>query len=150
MIKTCGICGHIGELTWRDGNYYCAMCGSRVEETQPAAKPQSAVHQQVSNAECPICKNSVNNVYQNGKYRCGMCGTWFELVQPAYEPRQNTYNTYSSNTRVRGPYYDELMKTKNKNFRLGVLFVFLFWPASIYFFYKYNKAKNELKAYSRY
>ena len=40
MIKKCNICGHTGELTWRDGKYYCAMCGTEIAETDPVVQPQ--------------------------------------------------------------------------------------------------------------
>ena len=154
MVKTCGICGHVGELAWRDGKYYCAMCGSEVVETQPVAQAQSVNNAYVSNAECPICKNSTNNTFQGGKYHCAMCGTWFELRQPAYEHQNNSYSSYSNNngasSYLRMQRYNELKKEKGKNFWLGVLFVFLFWPVSIYFFYKYNKVKKEMQRYKTY
>ena len=35
MNKICPICGHSGEVTWRDGKYYCAMCGHEIDETTP-------------------------------------------------------------------------------------------------------------------
>jgi len=154
MVKICGICGHKGELTWRDGKYYCAMCGSEIADTQPVVQPQSTNNAYVSNAECPICKNAANNTYQNGKYHCAMCGTWFELRQPTYEPQHNTYNSYSGNysgsAYLRSQRYNDLKKEKSKNFGLGVLFIFLFWPVSIYFFYKYYKVKKEMQGYRSY
>jgi transcription initiation factor TFIIIB Brf1 subunit/transcription initiation factor TFIIB len=155
MVKVCGICGYKGELTWRDGKYHCAMCGSEVAETQPVAQSQPEVSQQVVNAECPICRNTANNTYQSGKYHCGMCGTWFELRQPAYQPQQNTYNNYSNSnyggaTYLNSVRYNELKKEKSKNFSLGILFIFLFWPVSIYFFYKYNKVKKEMQSFVSY
>lgn len=154
MVKICSICGHKGELTWRDGKYYCPMCGSEVAETQPVAQNQPAISQQVANVECPICKNAANNTYQGGKYHCAMCGTWFELRQPIYQPQQNTYSNYSSHyngsSYLHTQRYNELKKEKSKNFGLGVLFIFLFWPVSIYFFYQYHKVKKEMQAYRGY
>ena len=40
----------------------------------------------------------------------------------------------------------ELQKQKNRNLILGIVFIWLFWPASIYFFYKFSQIGKELKA----
>lgn len=140
MIKTCNTCHHTGELTWRDGKYYCAMCGSEVAETEPTVQPQRATT--VNNATCPICKNRDNNLFDGGKYRCSLCGTPFELQQEYHEP---TYNQSGAGNN-RSQYVADLKKQKEKNIVIGVVLVFIFWPVSIYFFYKAYKNHEELKS----
>lgn len=137
MVKTCSVCNHTGELTWRDGKYYCAMCGSEVSETAPTAQPQQNLT--VSDVTCPICKNGENNIFDGKKYRCALCGTSFDRPREEYTP---TSFTYTGNTQR----VQELKKQRDKNLILGLVFVFLFWPVSIYFFYKFYKIGNELKA----
>lgn len=139
MIKTCNICHHTGELTWRDGKYYCAMCGSEIAETEPTVQTQRS--STVNNATCPICKNRENNLFDGNKYRCSLCGTPFDMHQ---EFRVPTHSAPSSSFN-RDQYAAELKKKKNRNMGLGVLFVILFWPVSIYFFYKAYEANKELK-----
>ena len=139
MTKTCNVCHHTGELTWRDGKYYCAMCGSEVAETEPVAQTQRA--STVNNATCPICKNRENNLFDGYKYRCGLCGTPFDLHQEFHVP---THNAPNSNRFNREQYAAELKKKKNKNIGLGILFVMFFWPVSIYFFYKAYQTNKEL------
>ena len=39
----------------------------------------------------------------------------------------------------------ELKKKRNNNIALGILFIYLFWPVSIYFFVKAHKRNKELK-----
>lgn len=139
MIKTCHTCHHTGELTWRDGKYYCAMCGTEISETEPQVQPQRTAV--VNNATCPICKNRDNNIFDGTKYRCSLCGTPFDLQQPVQTPNYNQYNTnYGYSNRAK-----ELKKEKDKNVGLGILFVFLFWPVAVYFFYKAYKLHNEIK-----
>ena len=137
MVKTCSVCNHTGELTWRDGKYYCAMCGSEVSETAPTVQPQQNLT--VSDVTCPICKNGENNIFDGKKYRCALCGTSFDRPREEYTP---TSFTYTGNTQR----VQELKKQRDKNLILGLVFVFLFWPVSIYFFYKFYKIGNELKA----
>ena len=137
MVKTCSVCNHTGELTWRDGKYYCAMCGSEVSETAPTVQPQQNLT--VSDVTCPICKNKDNNIFDGKKYRCALCGTSFDRPREEYTP---TSFTYTGNTQR----VQELKKQRDKNLSLGLVFVFLFWPVSIYFFYKFYKIGNELKA----
>lgn len=137
MVKTCSVCNHTGELTWRDGKYYCAMCGSEVSETAPTVQPQQNLT--VSDVTCPICKNKDNNIFDGKKYRCALCGTSFDRPREEYTP---TSFTYTGNTQR----VQELKKQRDKNLILGLVFVFLFWPVSIYFFYKFYKIGNELKA----
>lgn len=139
MIKTCNICHHTGELTWRDGKYYCAMCGSEIAETEPVAQTQRPAA--VNNATCPICKNRENNLFDGNKYRCGLCGTPFDLHQ---EFRVPTHNAPNGNRFNREQYAAELKKKKRKNIGLGILFVMIFWPISIYFFYKAYQTNKEL------
>ena len=35
MTKTCPSCGYTGELTWRNGDYHCAMCDTVIAEDAP-------------------------------------------------------------------------------------------------------------------
>ena len=146
MIKKCNVCSHIGELTWRDGNYYCAMCGSKVEETQPQVQVQAPVQPTVvaANVVCPICRNKENNQFDGSQYRCSMCGTSFDLQQAAqaqqYEYSPQQFNGFASKQKI-----DELKKQKDRKILIGIVCVFLFWPASIYFFYKAYKIHQELK-----
>lgn len=154
MIKACPICGHTGELTWRDGKYYCAMCGTMIPETDPVVQPQAPVQQPqvqqyrsgtstVNNVTCPICKNQANNLFDGVKYRCSLCGTQFDR-QPEYQESQyNQYNSYGNPNSYR---VQELKKQKDKYLGLGVLFLFIFWPVGAYFFYKMYQTNNELKS----
>lgn len=137
MVKTCSVCNHTGELTWRDGKYYCAMCGSEVAETAPQVKDQQNLA--ATDVTCPICKNKDNNLFDGSKYRCALCGTSFDRPSQAYTPASftNTGNTQ----RVQ-----ELTQKKDKYLILGIVFLFLFWPVGAYFFYKFYKTGNELKA----
>lgn len=149
MIKKCNICGHVGELTWRDGKYYCAMCGSEVAETDPVVHPQPVTQVQPSavatNVTCPICKNKENNWFDGSRYHCALCGTSFDLQQATQVQQFQQYNAapnYMYSQRVQ-----ELRSQKDRNTTLGIVFIILFWPASIYFFYKAHKAHKELKLY---
>lgn len=158
MIKRCGICSHVGELTWRDGKYYCAMCGSEIAETEPVtqtqyqAQPRSVVT--TSNVMCPICRNKDNNLFDGMKYRCALCGTSFDLQQtpPPQQQYQYQQQGYQQPYNNGAPYYNvnsqryaALKKDKDKKVTLGIVFIFLFWPASIYFFYKAYQLNEEMK-----
>lgn len=148
MVKKCNICSYVGELTWRDGKYYCAMCGSEIAETDPVVQAQPQVQTRstvvVNNVNCPICKNAANNQFDGEHYRCSLCGTTFDLQQAAQSQQygQFTGETYHS----RSGKIEELKKQKDRNIVIGVVCVFLFWPASIYFFYKAYQTNKELKA----
>ena len=151
MIKKCRICSHTGELTWRDGKYYCAMCGTEIAETEPVVQPQAPVQQPrtsvvtVNNAICPICKNQSENLFDGNKYRCSLCGTTFEK-EPEYQAPQYNNNSYNYQNSYR---VQELKKEKDKYLGLGILFLFLFWPVGAYFFYKMYQTNNELKELTR-
>ena len=43
----------------------------------------------------------------------------------------------------------ELQKQKDRKIVTGIVFLFLFWPASVYFFYKAHKINQEIKSYQR-
>lgn len=79
MIKKCRACDYTGELTWRDGKYYCAMCGGEVAEDEPAVQHQE--RKTVNNITCPICKNRENNLFDGINYRCSLCETLFDPNQ---------------------------------------------------------------------
>ncbi|MBQ2893417.1 MAG: hypothetical protein IJE24_04710 [Oscillospiraceae bacterium] len=144
MVKKCNICGHLGELTWRNGKYYCAMCGSEIAETDPVVHVQPAVQTPRSavatNVTCPICRNKENNWFDGIHYHCALCGTSFDLQQAAQTQQFQQYNAAPAYT------VQELRNQKDRNTTWGIVFIFLFWPASIYFFYKAHKANKQLKA----
>ena len=147
MNKICPICGHSGEVTWRDGKYYCAMCGHEIDETTPNVPdaPQVPMGAIAVDVTCPICKNSNGNTMQGGKCVCSLCGTTFDMPRiSSSEPEQhNSYNSGYSYSQSR---LKELESDKNKKTIWGIVCVFLFWPASIYFFYKAYKIGQEIKS----
>lgn len=147
MIKNCRVCGHTGELTWRDGKYYCAMCGSEIAEYEPNVKVQVQTQPEyntvVQNVECPICKNQNGNTFDGEKYRCALCGTAFQLGKETH-PVSHMHNGGAKPAQYSN-HAGKLKKDKDLHIGLGILFVFVFWPVSIYFFYKAYKFSQELK-----
>ena len=141
MIKKCSACGHMGELTWRDGEYHCAMCDNVVTEDQP--QTQHFYDTRIDNPVCPVCKNKEDNQFDGSQYRCALCGTPFvpQQVQQA-QPYVQFSDVHTQNMQR----VEELKKEKNRNLIWGIVFIWLFWPVSIYFFYKFSKIRNELKA----
>lgn len=142
MNKICKICGHNGENAWRDGKYYCASCGCEVDVTQYDSniKIESSA-EAVINAVCPICKNAKNNTLKNGKCHCVLCGTSFDINQQVYNPHSNitAQNTnYVEARRV------ELKKKMNNKLLWGIVWLFIFWPVSIYHFYKMYQIWQEI------
>ena len=141
MTKTCPSCSYTGELTWRDGKYHCAMCDREISEDSPVVqKYQESVVQDVT---CPICKNSENNLFNGARYRCALCGTSFD--EPYEEEYNSYYQPYSGTNASRMQRIEALREEKRKYLRLGVIFIFFFYPAAIYFFYKLYKVNKELK-----
>ncbi len=156
MNKKCNVCGFAGENVWRDGKYFCASCGSEIDvtqpggypETQPPVNPNPAANRMPVSAVCPICKNSNNNYMQNGQCHCAMCGTTFAYQQYNSTPNP-TYNSYNGGYNGGyNPYNSErrasLEKQKNNRLVWGIIWFFLFWPVSIYHFYKLYKITQEL------
>ena len=151
MIKKCKICGHEGELTWRNGKYYCAMCSSEVAETDPVVQPQVQAQPPVqaqptmtaANVICPICKNKENNLFDGSRYHCSLCRTTFDLQQATQAQQYGQYN--GAPNYLHAQKIEELKKQKKNNIVTGIVFVFLFWPASIYFFYKAYQANKQLQ-----
>ncbi len=142
MNKTCKMCGHNGEVMWRDGKYYCRYCGSEIDVTQQDSNTNCSFSATSTiNAVCPICKNANNNTFENGKYRCALCGTSFNVSQQEYNSRSNinTQNDYYISTKRA-----ELEKEKNNKLLWGIVFIFLFWPISIYHFYKMHQISTEI------
>lgn len=144
MNKTCKVCGHTGENVWRDNKYYCAACGSEIDVTQPdppqvsASPDQNAV---ILNIPCPVCKNAANNTIKDGKCRCSLCGTTFNpqvVSQPAYQ-NSAIQTTNPNNARIQ-----ELEKEKSSRLTWGIVFLFLFWPVSVYHFYKMYQISQEI------
>lgn len=137
MNKICKVCGHNGKNVWRENKYYCASCGSEIDVTQPDP-PQNDV---IINIACPVCKNASNNTIKNGKCHCSLCGTEFNpqtVVQPTYN--SNTQNVPAYNNARR----QQLEKEKNKRLVWGCVFLFLFWPVSVYHFYKMYQVSQEI------
>lgn len=137
MIQRCQFCNHTGEPIRREGRWYCAMCGGEIYPSQ-GQKQNTGI---VSGAVCPICKNRQENYYDGSKYHCALCEMSFDLDQQPWLPKRETY--YGS--RMANPRIEQLKKDKNRYRNLGILFIFLFWPVSIYFFYKFIQTSNELK-----
>ena len=147
MTKKCNVCSYVGELTWRDGKYYCAMCGSEIAETDPVVQAQPQMQQSrptvvVNNVNCPICKNAANNQFDGTHYRCSLCGTSFDLQQAQ---AQQYGQFHSVHNRSQSQAVQELKKQKDRNMVIGIVFVFLFWPVAIYFFYKAYQINKELR-----
>ncbi|MBE6976882.1 MAG: hypothetical protein E7439_06820 [Ruminococcaceae bacterium] len=137
MIQRCQFCNHIGEPIRRQGRWYCAMCGGEICPSQSQGQNTGTV----SGAVCPICKNRQENYYDGAKYHCALCEMSFDLNQQPWSPQYRpNYGTVGVN-----PYIETLKKDKNRYRNLGILFVFLFWPVSVYFFYKFIQTSNELK-----
>lgn len=159
MIKRCRVCNHTGELTWRDGKYHCAMCDSVISETEPevavphttpaGAAPHTAPRQAsvVNNATCPICKNTANNLFDGFKYRCSLCGTSFDVPvsQSTYE---SSYTPSNTNSFIHEQKVKELQQQREKNLIIAIVLLVLFWPAAIYFFYKFYQLGKEISALS--
>ena len=145
MNKTCKSCGYNGENFWKDGKYYCEFCGSEIDVTQYDSNTNndySSIETPITTEvpitiECPICKNSKNNTLRGGKCHCALCGTSFEFNQPAYNPQDNI----SPQAAARREELEKQIKDYNK---LGIIFLFFCWPASIYFFYKKSQVSKEL------
>ena len=143
MVKTCPICGHTAELTWRNNEYHCAACDSVVSEQAPQAtsyaEPQAGTV--VNNVTCPICKNRDNNRFIGAKYRCSLCGTTFEK-----EEYQETYYQPYSGGYARAQQIEELTKEKKRNTTIGIILLFVFWPVGVYFLYKAHQNEKEIKS----
>ena len=137
MNKTCSICGNVGEPEIKDGKYICKSCGctiGAVPEEEKTEAPKSNAGVTVNTLECPICKNKSGNTVKDGKAKCSLCGTEFD---PTAKSAGGTGGNTASVGSAGGD--DEFTKEKNKNIIIGVVLLFLFWPASIYFFYKAYK-----------
>ena len=141
MKKICHICGHDGENVWRDGKYYCAFCGSQIDVTRQDSNTNGGdTAEVVVSAVCPICKNADNNTLKNGKCRCALCGTTFGLNQKTNETQASAT---SFDTDYKAARRAELEKQKNKKLVWGIVWLLLFWPVSIYFFYKVYQITQE-------
>lgn len=160
MKASCKICGYTGESTWRNGRFYCAACGSEVSSTPEEAKPVEAVVSAPVQVKCPICENEKGNTLRDGKYRCALCGTLFDLPQKpqsrpafssAYEDDDFGYSLdrqpdwlWEMDQEEKKANRKELEKEQNKKIIWGIVWLFLFWPVSIYFFYKAFKISREV------
>lgn len=148
MEKTCQICGHKGELTWRDNQYYCSCCGSIVEVTQqePQSAPVIQSRQTLGvQVVCPICKNDQNNYLQDGQFYCSMCGSAFNAQQSNVNPSVPNTDYYVPRSTMSNARREALEKEKNDRLIWGIVWVFLFWPIAVYHFYKLYKVTQELK-----
>ena len=139
MNMTCNICGNVGEAEIKNGKYVCKTCGCVIgdapapESTKAAPAPDGVT---VDTIECPICKNKNGNTVKDGKCKCALCGTEFK---PQTNDKSTTSSSGAANSGAKANGDDEFTKEKNKNIIIGVVLLFLFWPASIYFFYKAYK-----------
>ena len=149
MNKVCSICGHAGENVWRDGKYYCAICGAEIDVTGPSAPspaPETAYAGGTVPVDvtCPICRNANNNVLQNGKCRCALCGTAFDMPRQSYDYQSGSnyqYDYYGSSSVQRR---EELKKQRDKKVVWGIVWLLLFWPVGVYFFYKAYQLTQEM------
>lgn len=142
MKKKCSVCGHEGEITWRDGSYYCAMCGSPIDVTQPGGTGQDNLNEAgeiMIDATCPVCQNTSGNTFRNGKCHCSMCGTTFHVVTASNNTQFDASNSSSLIARRA-----ELEEEKKKRLHWGILFIFLFWPVAIYHFCKMAEISEEI------
>lgn len=137
MQKICKICGHNGENVWKDGRYYCASCGSEIDITQQDSNTNCDSTETVIDAVCPVCKNDNNNTLRNGKCHCALCGILFDVNQQINNP-QHIIGAYKTTRRA------ELEKQKNNRMVWGIVWLFLFWPISIYHFYKMYQISQEI------
>lgn len=143
MNKTCTKCGYRGENVWRDGKYYCAICESEIDVTQQDFQTNGTTSETPINATCPICRNATNNTLRSGKCHCALCGTDFDLTQQAYRPEPNA-TVIGANTRYSSAKRAELESEKNRRLMWGIVFLFFFWPVSIYHFYKMYQVSQEI------
>jgi uncharacterized membrane protein YvbJ len=142
MNKICKICGHNGENIWRDGKYYCAACGSEVDGTRQDSNTNgSSSTETIINAVCPICKNANNNTLRDDKCHCALCGTLFDFNQQAYNPQSDIT---AQNANYIATKREELEKKKNNKLVWGIVWLFLFWPVSIYHFCKMYQISQEI------
>lgn len=144
MNKICKVCGHNGENVWRDGKYYCALCGSEIDVTQRDSNTNGAPSTEVAiNVVCPICKNASNNTLRDGKCRCALCGTSFNVNQQAYDPQSNMS---ALNVGCIAERRADLEKQKNNKMLWGIVWLFIFWPVSVYHFYKMYQISKEISS----
>ncbi len=142
MNKICKVCGHAGENTWRDGKYYCASCGSEIDITQAeSATSSQSINSVPIQAICPICKNANNNYFQNGQCHCSMCGSSFSMQQPHTHINNMGYNTNHAAIEAKKA---ALEKQKNSKLIWGIIWLLIFWPVSIYYFYKMYQISQEI------
>ena len=152
MMKTCSVCQHTGEPTWRDGTYYCPMCGTVIDMTTPSpaqptppAQPTATAPAGVAvAATCPICRNDAGNMLINGRCRCALCGSMFDYAPPTYQQTyyQDSATAYSAGYPSRR---QMLVKRRNSYRNWGIFWIFFFWPASLYMFYKMMKISDEIQ-----
>lgn len=136
MVLTCKVCQHSADVYPFNGKYYCPQCGCEILNTTPQENGSAGT------AECPICKNREGNRFEGGKYRCALCDATFSSHEQPWKPQyQQTYTRLAQEQNV-----ENLQKEVKRWRNLGILFVFLFWPASVYFFYRCYKANQSLKA----
>lgn len=142
MNKICKVCGHNGENVWKDGKYFCASCGSEVDVTQQDSNTNGGSSTEVViNAVCPICKNANNNTLRDGKCHCALCGTSFDFNQQSYNTQSNINAQNANYIAARRA---ELEKQKNNKMVWGIVWLFFFWPVSIYHFYKMYQISQEI------
>lgn len=140
MKIKCKTCGFEGEALNREGKCYCSACGSEIEGVAAPAtvvvEGTSAVTETLTDKEtCPICKNTQKNILKGNKCVCALCGTEFTPAP------KSTGSTAVTAAQSKASSVDEAKKAKDQMLLLGVVFLFLFWPVSLYFFYKWYNMK---------
>ena len=144
MVKTCNVCHHVGEPTWRDGAYYCAICGAPIDMSTPSPVQPVVTDAAptVIAATCPICRNAAGNTLVNGRCRCALCGTMFDYQAPVYQQPgyQQPMGGYAYQQRRA-----ELEQQRKRHVGWGIFWIVFFWPVAIYQFYKMWQVSDELR-----
>ena len=142
MNKKCEICGNVADPVLKNGEFCCSYCGNEVDVTrQDNHTDREACTEVVINVVCPICKNANNNTLRNGKCRCVLCGTLFDFNQQTSNPQTNITVSNGNYIAARRA---ELEKQKNNKLIWGIVWLFLFWPVSIYHFCKMYQISQEI------
>lgn len=155
MIVRCEKCGCTREPTWRDGKYYCVICGEQinekamrpgdVENDEGASSPQigAAVKATQIKVVCPICRNAENNTLENGHCRCSLCASVFDLPQ-SQQTASGERIVYVPTPAANSAQREDLEKKRSNALVWAIVWLILFWPVSIYFFVKYANISKEI------
>lgn len=92
---------------------------------------------------------------RNGKCYCSMCGTEFDYAPTvSYSNYSQPVPQYGQAVGYHGVNYkpvnaarrEQLVQEKKHRMTWGIVFLFLFWPVSVYHFYKWYQDDKELSA----